>query len=641
MTACNRFVTGRWLNWALENAGECMRSIVLILLMMMLPGMASAWWNDEWPYRVGFTVDTSGLAPTPAADIEGVPLLVRLHSANFEDFFLVKEDLSDIRFVAQDDKTPLKFHVESFDLLNQLAFIWVSLPLTQGAVDAPQKIWMYYGNTQAVSAQDTAATYGVDKVGVYHFNPGSPSPQDASAYQNSNVTGDGLVIPASLIAGGLSLSGSGAWTIAQSPTLAVESARGHSWSAWVKPAAQDQAARQKATMLIQSDSKNTLELALRGNVPEVNLITDGVTTTVSSSQPLAADQWQHLAVVIAPEKLSLLVGGEMVASQPLSSVFTLNGPLTIGAGEDSALGFVGELDELQIDRSAVPFPLMQFATRSQGMLSNAVTASKAEQLGNAAGTSYFITIFQSTGDEGWTVIFLLTVMAVISWGVMVFKALFIGRAKKDNDAFLAQYRQLDNQHFDALDVANDKSADVASESQVLSLFGRHDHFQSSPLYHIYHRAITEVSNRLTSVRAQRTSLSADVNQDAPSYLNDSAINAIRSGLEAYVVREIQALNRNMVLLTIAVSGGPFLGLLGTVLGVMITFAAIAASGDVNIAAIAPGVAAALLTTVAGLVVAIPALFGYNWLATRIKEMVADMHMFTDELVTRLAEQYSE
>ena len=74
---------------------------------------------------------------------------------------------------------------------------------------------------------------------------------------------------------------------------------------------------------------------------------------------------------------------------------------------------------------------------------------------------------------------------------------------------------------------------------------------------------------------------------------------------------------------------------------IVAFAAIAASGDVNIAAIAPGVAAALLTTVAGLVVAIPALFGYNWLATRIKEMVADMHMFTDELVTRLAEQYSE
>ena len=83
-----------------------------------------------------------------------------------------------------------------------------------------------------------------------------------------------------------------------------------------------------------------------------------------------------------------------------------------------------------------------------------------------------------------------------------------------------------------------------------------------------------------------------------------------------------------------------MGLLGTVLGVMITFAAIAASGDVNIAAIAPGGAAALLTTVFGLIVAIPALFGYNYLASKIKSMVADMHVFTEEFVTKLAEHYS-
>jgi biopolymer transport protein ExbB len=95
----------------------------------------------------------------------------------------------------------------------------------------------------------------------------------------------------------------------------------------------------------------------------------------------------------------------------------------------------------------------------------------------------------------------------------------------------------------------------------------------------------------------------------------------------------------MVMLTIAVSGGPFLGLLGTVVGVMITFSAIAASGDVNIAAIAPGVAAALSATVAGLVVAIPALFGYNYLNSRIKDVVANMQVFIDEFVTQLAEYY--
>jgi biopolymer transport protein ExbB len=102
----------------------------------------------------------------------------------------------------------------------------------------------------------------------------------------------------------------------------------------------------------------------------------------------------------------------------------------------------------------------------------------------------------------------------------------------------------------------------------------------------------------------------------------------------------QQLAARMVLLTIAISGGPFLGLLGTVVGVMITFAAIAAAGDVNVNAIAPGVAAALAATVAGLLVAIPSLFGYNWLNTRIKAVGADNRVFADEVIARLAEQHS-
>jgi biopolymer transport protein ExbB len=74
---------------------------------------------------------------------------------------------------------------------------------------------------------------------------------------------------------------------------------------------------------------------------------------------------------------------------------------------------------------------------------------------------------------------------------------------------------------------------------------------------------------------------------------------------------------------------------------MITFAAIAAAGDVNVNAIAPGIAAALVATVAGLGVAIPALFGYNYLASKIKEVASDMQVFVDEFITKIAENYSE
>ncbi|MNT21949.1 Biopolymer transport protein ExbB [compost metagenome] len=107
------------------------------------------------------------------------------------------------------------------------------------------------------------------------------------------------------------------------------------------------------------------------------------------------------------------------------------------------------------------------------------------------------------------------------------------------------------------------------------------------------------------------------------------------------MRESQKLNKWMVLLTIAISGGPFIGLLGTVLGVMITFASVAAAGEVNINAIAPGIAAALLATVAGLAVAIPALFGYNYLLSRVEDVTADNQIFVDELEKRIAETWQD
>jgi biopolymer transport protein ExbB len=124
------------------------------------------------------------------------------------------------------------------------------------------------------------------------------------------------------------------------------------------------------------------------------------------------------------------------------------------------------------------------------------------------------------------------------------------------------------------------------------------------------------------------------------FLSTRSIQAIRASLDGGYVRENHQLNDGLVFLTISIAGGPFMGLLGTVVGVMITFAAIAATGEVNISSIAPGLAAALVATVAGLIVAIPALFGYNYLVSRLKTVSNDMQIFIDEFVTKMAEFYS-
>jgi biopolymer transport protein ExbB len=124
-------------------------------------------------------------------------------------------------------------------------------------------------------------------------------------------------------------------------------------------------------------------------------------------------------------------------------------------------------------------------------------------------------------------------------------------------------------------------------------------------------------------------------------LSGRSIQAIRASLEGGLTREVQKLNDKMVFLTISIAGGPYVGLLGTVMGVMITFAVIAKHGEVDVNSIAPGIASALLATVAGLGVAIPALFIYSYLNSRIKDVSTTMHLFIEEFVTKMAEFYRE
>lgn len=207
-------------------------------------------------------------------------------------------------------------------------------------------------------------------------------------------------------------------------------------------------------------------------------------------------------------------------------------------------------------------------------------------------------------------------MLVVAVWVMIAKAAYVNKVDKANRAFLDQFREL--------------SSDLGALDRSTQLA---DAFRHSPLYRLYHIAALELSHRFKDTDASHLT-------DQDKNLSPQALDSIRASLDTGLVRESGLLTRLMVLLTIAISGGPFIGLLGTVLGVMITFAVIAATGDVNVNAIAPGIAAALMATAAGMAVAIPALFGYNYLNSRIKTITSDMRVFIDELVTKLAENYS-
>jgi biopolymer transport protein ExbB len=329
-------------------------------------------------------------------------------------------------------------------------------------------------------------------------------------------------------------------------------------------------------------------------------------------------------------ELTLFLDGQARSSVPLD-VPGLAGDLLLGAGPEGAGPFTGEVDELQVSRVRRDPAWLLAAARLQGGDGFLVAGEDEQRQGGQGGESYFVSILRNVTLDGWVVIGIIAVIGVVSWMVMGAKALVFARTERDNARFLEQFRALDPSNPAALDRAGGAEDRDLDESPFLTaLTGRHEHFQSSSLYRLYHVGAQALQSRLGTSAGARAAA-----------LGPQALGAIRAAVEGAMVGETQRLSSQMVLLTIAISGGPFLGLLGTVVGVMITFAAIAATGDVNINAIAPGIAAALVATVAGLAVAIPALFAYNYLSTRLRDLVAQMEVFVGEFVSLAAEQHGQ
>jgi len=108
-----------------------------------------------------------------------------------------------------------------------------------------------------------------------------------------------------------------------------------------------------------------------------------------------------------------------------------------------------------------------------------------------------------------------------------------------------------------------------------------------------------------------------------------------NAIERALARQSLRYEASMIILASLVSGAPFMGLFGTVWGIMEAFGAIAEQGSATLATLAPGVSAALLTTIAGLVVAIPSLFGYNILLGNVKTMITELENYASTLADRI------
>jgi biopolymer transport protein ExbB len=567
------------------------RIATALTLLLLLPGLAQAWWNESWAYRKKITLNTSASGADTHEALSDFPVLVRLHTGNFT-FLEAREDGGDLRLVAGDDKTPLKYHIEQWDPINELALVWVHVPrVAPGSIK--ECFWLYFGNPKAEREEDIKATYDATTALVLHFNAKSDKVVDASPGARAVAATGVTPLAQGPIDGAVSFNGSSELRVGGLDL----SSGGLTFSAWVRVAEP----QKDATLFALGRGAQSFLVGMNG----LKVYARAEAVRVDSAADLTANSWHQVAATLGEGKLTLFIDGKPAGQVPATAAIPQGDAV-------SGTGLRGDLDEVVVSASARTADWIKAAWAAQSLEAKLAAAGQDEQAAGG-GHSYFRILLGAVTVDGWVVIGILMVMMLMSFVVMLGKALLVARTSQSNRDFLEHFQKNPNAMLDPAHVQRPSGTQP-----------------SSSLFRLYYLGLRELAHRFDQYEGE----------GKPRLLSPQALGAIKASLDAGMVREQARLNNQMVLLTIAISGGPFLGLLGTVVGVMITFAAIAAVGDVNVNSIAPGIAAALVATVAGLGVAIPALFGYNYLASRIKNLSNDMTVFADELVTRMAERYA-
>jgi len=232
--------------------------------------------------------------------------------------------------------------------------------------------------------------------------------------------------------------------------------------------------------------------------------------------------------------------------------------------------------------------------------------------------------------EGFFTICALLVVSVFSWTVIISKARQLIRAKKATKKFYEAYR---------------------ATRDPLQIFRKKEEFDGSPAYELYITGAEEIDYHLKNNPVEITEVKSTSNASGTFAETDmlarsisvkvsqTSFETVQVALERAASTEALSLEKGMIILSTAVAGGPFIGLFGTVWGVMETFSGIGVAGAATLNAMAPGVAAALLATVAGLFVAIPAMFAYNYMVTMIRGITQELDGFSAEYATSLEHKY--
>lgn len=220
--------------------------------------------------------------------------------------------------------------------------------------------------------------------------------------------------------------------------------------------------------------------------------------------------------------------------------------------------------------------------------------------------------FRLSNLPGRVIVIVLIIGSIMAWSIMVTKMKVLRTSKSESQRFVSAYRK---------------------GPHPFSLLLKRQQFSASPLFRVYFDGCNSLRPQIElGLGSSSADMFTGENIAGLPTLSEEDMRHFRNAVQQSVGKQVFVLEEHMGLLATAVTAAPFLGLLGTVWGVLDTFCNMAAQGIIVLSGVAPGVAGALLTTVVGLLVALPSAIGYNILSTQIKRLIADTDDFSSEFI---------
>ncbi len=217
-------------------------------------------------------------------------------------------------------------------------------------------------------------------------------------------------------------------------------------------------------------------------------------------------------------------------------------------------------------------------------------------------------IIGQTSLFGLIILIILVMLSLVSWSIMFNKWRSFRKVEEESWAFLNLYRKAG------------KISDLVGQAKAL---------RNSPLSGVFLEGFNEVSDIIENKKADGAT------EDQQLLLSQKEIDMVEMTLERARVEQISFLEKSAVFLATTANASPFLGLLGTVVGVMDSFWSIGQRGSASLAVVAPGIAEALLATIVGLGAAIPAVIGFNWANNKLKGFNDKISNFSLEFLVRI------